>query len=108
MSRARHKHEAGGVVDKDESPKEVYAGKGSHVEEEADERKDGGKVGHKRMKHKDGGCIEGHAGKRRLDRPGRKRGGGVGSDMHPLSSASKITNAEGHDADTGDADKGSK
>lgn len=96
MSRARHKHESGGVVDKDESPSEVYAGKGSNVEKEAEERADGGKVGHKRMKHKEGGKIEGEAGKRRLDRPGRKRGGGVGSDKSPLSSAAKITPAEGH------------
>lgn len=95
MSRARHKHEAGGVIDKDPAPSEVYAGKGSNVEKEADEKASGGKV-HKRMKS--GGHVEGHAGKRRLDRPGRKSGGGVGSDKTPLSSAARITPAEGHSA----------
>lgn len=105
MSRARHKKEAGGVVDKDEAPGEVYAGKGSNVEKEAEEKAHGGKV-HKRMKS--GGHVEGHVGKRRLDRPGRKRGGGVGSDMHPLSSAARVTSADGHHADEGNADKGSK
>jgi hypothetical protein len=36
---------------------------------------------------------------RRLDRPGRKRGGGVGSTMTPLSSAAHATQAGDHKAD---------
>ena len=69
----------------------VYAGEGSNVLKEAEERKRGGKVEH--MKG------EGEKAKERHDRPkrarggsipGRKRGGGVGSDKTPLSSAAKI------------------
>lgn len=56
--------------------------------------------------HKDGGAPkkhvegEGHKTKhRRLDRPGRKRGGGVGADMTPLSSAARAHQAGAHKAD---------
>lgn len=45
-----------------------------------------------RKARKRGGKVEnvhGEAHKRRLDRPGRKRGGGVGSDVTPLSTASR-------------------
>ena len=48
------------------------------------------------MKHVDG---EGHAGRRRMDRPGRKRGGGIGADMTPLSSAARTREAGAHKAD---------
>jgi hypothetical protein len=36
---------------------------------------------------------------RRLDRPGRKRGGGVGADATPLSTAARTTEAGAHKAD---------
>lgn len=75
-----------------------YNAPGSHVEKEAEEKHKGGKV-----KRARGGHVEGHHGGKRMDRPGRKRGGSVGSDMHPLSSAAKVKNASGHNADTGDA-----
>ena len=39
---------------------------------------------------------------RRLDRPGRKRGGGVGSTLTPLSTAAKTTQAGDHKADGDD------
>ena len=46
--------------------------------------------------------MEGHKTKhRRLDRPGRKRGGGVGADMTPLSTAAR-TRQTGHMADNDD------
>ena len=80
------KRASGGVVDKDESPKEVYAGAGSNVVKEADERKDGGRV-----KRKEGGKVDGKKSKMRLDRPGRKMGGRVGADRSPLSEAAKLT-----------------
>jgi hypothetical protein len=55
-------------------------------EAEGDERKRGGKV-----KRKAGGKViglmTGGGVKPRLDRPGRKRGGAVGADRSPLSSA---------------------
>lgn len=105
-----------GQEDKDESPKDVYAGKDSGVVSQArgemthkpgakpEEKKRGGKVKaeekrnerHDRQPRKHGGAVkhvgsvEGHSGKARLDRPGRKRGGGVGSDVTPLSSAARI------------------
>jgi hypothetical protein len=80
---------------------EVYEGAGSNVEKEADEKAAGGAV-----KLKRGGHVRGHERKHRLDRPGRKRGGSVGADAHPLTTANKVRNASGHDADTGDADEG--
>lgn len=79
----RHKHrEDGGKVDS-------YTATPNKVEEEAEERKKGGKVHRKKggaMHH-----MEGKEAMHRMDRPGRKRGGSVGADMHPLSSAAKET-----------------
>ena len=91
MSRARHKmHKAhGGKVD-------VYAGAGSNVLKEAEERKHGGKAEHHKAEHMHG---EGETAKERHDRPkrarggavpGRKRGGGVGANLMPLSTAAKV------------------
>lgn len=90
------KHRAGGgVVDKDESPREVYAGAGSNVVKEADERKKGGPV---KAKKKVG--MDGAKAKMRLDRPGRKSGGRVGADKSPLSSAARTSDPDSaHDMD---------
>lgn len=74
-------------------PKTVYAGSGSNVIKSAMERKRGGAV------KKDEGKVEGKMSKMRLDRPGRKKGGRVGADSAPLSSAAKVTPASGHMAD---------
>ena len=71
---------------------DYYAGGESNVAKEAEEKKNGGKV----AKRKGGGMVEGHKAKHRLDRPGRKRGGAIGADMKPLSSAARETQAEGH------------
>ena len=50
------------------------------------ERKKGGKVkAKKHEKHE----MEGKKGKHRMDRPGRKRGGAVGANTSPLSTAHK-------------------
>ncbi len=76
---------------------EFYAGAGSNVAKEAEEKKHGGKV-----KRKHGGTVHGHHAKHRLDRPGRKRGGAVGADMRPLSSAYRETNAKGHPTEDDD------
>lgn len=70
---------------------EWYAGGGSNVAKEAEEKKKGGAV-----KRKHGGEVEGRMSKKRLDKPGRKRGGGVGADLTPLSTASREKQAEGH------------
>lgn len=91
--KARHKRAAGGVVDKDPSPTDVYAGAGSNVIKEAEERKRGGRV------KKDMGKVEGKMSKMRLDRPGRKMGGRVGADCSPLSSAAKTEEPSGKESD---------
>jgi hypothetical protein len=62
------------------------AGGNPYVEEEAEEKKRGGKVKHKRAR---GGKIDGKAAHHHLGKPGRKRGGRVGADLAPLSSASR-------------------
>ena len=111
MSRARH--EAGRYKefgpehhDEEEKPK-LYDAQGSEEAEEAEEGEEGEEGGH-RKKRKHGGKleheIEGMHGKKRYDRPGRKRGGAVGSNAHPLSSAAHIKNAEDHHADDGNAE----
>jgi len=53
----------------------VYSGADSNVAHEAEEKKHGGKVD---------GKVAGHKGKHRIK---KARGGGVGSDKHPFSSA---------------------
>lgn len=87
--KGRKGRATGGVVDKDESPREVYAGAGSNVVREADERKRGGRV------KKEMGKPEGKMAKMRLDRPGRKSGGRVGADKSPLSSAARTDGPQG-------------
>lgn len=66
--------------------------KGGHAHKETREEHDheieheaGLKRGGHAKHHKHGGKVHGHHGKHRLDR--RKRGGGVGADKHPFSSA---------------------
>lgn len=87
----------GGIGEVGKVKEESYAGTGSDVEKEA-ERKRGG-----RMKRARGGAVhkrepmmvEGHKGGHRLDRPGRKRGGAVGADSKPFTSAHKLEAPEG-------------
>lgn len=80
MSRARHRAAGGSVK------QTVYAGEGSNVLKEAAERKRGGKVSE----------GEGEMPKARADKRargggvGRKRGGGVGANLTPLSTAAKV------------------
>ena len=104
MSRARHqmKRAAGGKAT-------VYAGAGSNVLKEAEERRKGGRIhlhaeGEKakeradRPKRARGGHVE-HTGKVEHEHAGkvehhhvrgRKRGGGIGANLTPLSTAAKI------------------
>lgn len=84
-----------------------YNAQGSETEKEAEgeedknEKKRGG-----RAKRAHGGHVVGDMKKKRLDRPGRKRGGKIGADTAPLTSAAKIRNASEHDAtDTGNAEE---
>jgi hypothetical protein len=66
----RHKFQKGGRV--------AYAGGASNVAKEAEEKATGGAV----VARKDGGKVSGHKAKRRY-----ARGGSVGADKHPFSSA---------------------
>lgn len=92
--KGKAKRAGGGVVAKDPSPKDVYAGADSPTRKEADERKHGGRV-----KRKEGGKVEGKMSKMRLDRPGRKSGGRVGADRSPLSEAAKTTGPSDKEGD---------
>lgn len=80
---------------------DIYEGEHSNVAREAEEKKRGG-----RAKRRRGGHVEGDGAARRPDRPGRRRGGRAGSDMAPLTTASKIRNAQAHDATEGNAEEG--
>ncbi len=107
MARGHHMKRGGMIPEEKEGKMHDYTAD-SEVTKEAMEKKDGG-----RMKKADGGRTafargggvkkhvmgEGHKGSRRLDRPGRKRGGGVGADMRPLTTAAKTTEAGAHKAD---------
>lgn len=97
MAEHKHKRARGGKVgnepmegvkESEPAPKDVYAGKESNVVKEADKRKHGGKV-------------EGKMAHMHLGRPGRKKGGRVGSDQSPLSSAAHVTEAGAHKANDG-------
>jgi hypothetical protein len=93
----RAEHKKGGKVEKhegtwaaDEAPKEVYAGAGSDVVKEAEEKKRGGRTKRKHGGHVHHmGKVHGEHAKHRADRPKRKHGGKAGSNMNPLSSAHK-------------------
>ena len=84
-----------GVRANDAKPGVVYAGAGSNVVKEASKYKRGGKVKHVGM--------HGMKAGERLDRPKRKSGGGVGSDMKPFSSAHKVKTPAGRDVDAGES-----
>ncbi len=118
MARGHHKRASGGEVNSekeeergvaDDKGKLDYTAESNVVPEaEGKRRKLGG-----RMKKAAGGAVqnlrrggevkhvdgEGHKMGRRLDRPGRKRGGSVGATQHPLSSAAKTEQGSAHTAD---------
>lgn len=83
----RGKHASGGVVEKEDSPSDVYEGASSNVAKEARERKRGGRAKNVKMH---GAAAKAHAG-----RKPRKSGGKVGADSHPFSSAAHGTPAKG-------------
>jgi hypothetical protein len=70
----------------------VYSGVGSETEKEAERRKRGGAIMHK---GKMPTMVAGHAPKHHENRPGRKSGGSVGADSHPMSSAAHLEPVEG-------------
>lgn len=72
---------------------------GEEPYDKGDERKHGGKVKHKKKHERAAGgkvigLMTGGAVKPRGDRPARKSGGRVGSDMSPMSSAHKTSESE--------------
>lgn len=95
MSKGRH-----GKCKKGGGRIGIVASGNKDVIDEAKEDKDGDETGFERKK---GGKVkakkkhemEGKEGKKRLDRPGRKRGGAVGANTSPLSTAHKA----GHGVD---------
>ena len=97
MSKHRHKRFAGGATgDKASSGSrehEIVSGNKDvfdEAEDKAGTRKRGGKV-KRAAGGKIVGLMTGGVAKPRMDRPGRKRGGAVGADKSPLSSAHKAS-----------------
>jgi hypothetical protein len=95
MSRARHKmekhHKAGGGrigMKASGNPDVFKEAEGKESYDEGDERKRGGKVKMKKEMH-----AEGKKAHHRMDRPKRARGGSVGADRHPFSSAKPVHKA---------------
>ncbi len=109
MSRSRHKARAAGGSTKET----IYAGEGSNVMKEAKERKHGGHIHgegekgkHHAAKRARGGRVHDGHPKHHADggaahhkhmhsaaaakAPGRKRGGGIGANLTPLSTAARI------------------
>jgi len=93
MSRARHhekhkKADGGRVGMKASGNPDVFKeAEGEESYDKGDERKKGGKVKKKEM------YAEGGKAHHRMDRPKRARGGGVGADRHPFSSAKAVHKA---------------
>ncbi|HVX90868.1 MAG TPA: hypothetical protein VHC20_04535 [Candidatus Paceibacterota bacterium] len=100
MSRSRHKNRAsGGKVT-------AYAGGDSNVMKEAHERKRGGRVHEVEGEKSHKGA---HARARGGQVPGRKRGGGIGANLTPLSTAARTKKLSGEEAGTeGGGHKGSE
>jgi hypothetical protein len=78
----------------DATPSMVYAGGDSNVVKEAKAKKRGGSVKGKHV------AAHGKMAAHRLDRPARKAGGRVGSDMKPFSSAANVKTPAGRDVDS--------
>lgn len=91
MSRARHKKADGGRIG-------MKVSGNPDVFKEAEDKKKGGKAcratGGGVAAGKVVGLMTGGGVKARMDRPGRKRGGGVGSNNSPLSTAHGTVAAE--------------
>lgn len=75
MSKARHKKAAGGRTG-------MKVSGNPDVFKEAEEKKSGGAVKAKKLGFMTGGAV-----KARMDRPGRKKGGRLGANNAPLSTA---------------------
>lgn len=100
MSKARHhgKHRAGGGrtdMKVSGNPDVFKEAEGKEPYDKGDEKKHGGKVKkHRASGGKVLGLMTGGGVRPRMDKPGRKRGGAVGADRSPLSSAHNSSSAE--------------
>lgn len=93
-----------GAVGENESMKgmESYTAGDPKTEKEAEKRKRGGAVMKKgKMPH----MVHGSAPHHHHNRPGRKRGGSVGADSHPMTEAARLTMPEGMHKDYGKLDR---
>ena len=89
-----HHHKKGGRVERAKGGRTMLKAAGNpDVFSEAEGKEDYSRRKGGRAKRRDGGKVvglmTGGAVRPRLDRPGRKRGGRVGADLSPLSSAHK-------------------
>ena len=92
--KKKHHRAVGGKAKVDEM-EAGYGGGDPEVVKEAEEKKKGGKVHGKKSKHRmdrraSGGVVRAAGG----GVPGRKRGGRVGADTSPLSSAHNMASEE--------------
>jgi len=101
MKGHKKHHAKGGRTDMVASgnPDVIKEAEGHESYAKGDERKHGGRAKHHGKHHrKTGGKViglmTGGSVRPRLDRPGRKRGGGVGSDTSPLTSAHRSGSSE--------------
>lgn len=103
MSKARHhgKHRASGGASRIHmkaagNPDVFKEAEGKEDYAKGDEKKHGGKVKkhHRAAGGKVLGLMTGGGVKPRMDRPGRKRGGAVGADRSPLSSAHRSSSPD--------------
>lgn len=98
MSRARHEEKehkrakGGGIGDVGNVKADDYSGSGKpDVVKEAEKRARGGKVHKGKMPT----MVHGRMPHHHENRPGRKRGGSVGADAHPMTSAARLEAPEG-------------
>jgi len=92
MAKGHHAHHHGKHKKKEGGRIGLVASGNPDVLEEAKDDKDGDETGHERkrggkVKKKEKHMMEGKKPKHRMDRPGRKRGGAVGANTSPLSTA---------------------
>lgn len=102
-SHHNRKHRAmGGVNEAEEDLKsKPHRWNNSQVEDEAEERKRGGRTKRKHggdVKHV--GMVHGEEAKHHAGRKPRKNGGRTGADSHPFSSARYGTEPKGHKTDS--------
>ena len=90
------------AIDKKTEEEAEAGGYGGHKRGgKVHKRKHGGKVHHGNAPMHVSGKAPAH---HRMDRPGRKRGGGVGADTSPMTAANKLTAPKG-DSDQNKTDK---